>query len=40
MKFLWGSFPEIGLAHALEIEILRKNWMGFPKIGLFQVREN
>ena len=40
MKFLWGSFPGIGLAHALEIEIRRKNWMGFPKIGLFQTLEN
>ena len=40
IKFLWMSFPEIGLARTQEIEIRRKTWMSFPEIGLCQAPEN
>ena len=29
---IWTSFPEIGPAHAPEIEISKKYWMSFPTI--------
>ena len=40
IKFLWMSFPEIGLARTQEIEIRRESWMSFPEIGLCQAPEN
>ena len=36
----WISFPEIGLAHAPEIEISKKYWMSFPEIRLYHTPEN
>ena len=35
----WTSFPEIGLAHTLEIEISKKYWMSFTKIGVCNTPE-
>ena len=40
IKFSWMSFPEIDLAHAQEIEISKKYWMGSPEIGLCNSPEN
>ena len=37
---IWTSFPEIGLAHAPEIEISKKYWMSFPEIRLCHTRVN
>ena len=34
------NFPEIGPAHAPEIEISKKYWMSFPEIGLRYAPEN
>ena len=34
------NFPEIGPAHAPEIEISKKYWMSFPEIGLCHTPEN
>ena len=33
------SFPEIGLAHATEIDISKKCWMSFPEICLSHVQK-
>ena len=29
-KQIWTSFPEIGLAHAPDIDFLKNFWMSFP----------
>jgi len=34
------NFPEIGPAHAPEIEISKKYWMSFPEIRLCHTPEN
>jgi len=34
------NFPEIGLVHAPEVEILKKYWMSFPEIRLCHTPEN
>ena len=39
-KNWWMNFPEIGLAHAPEIEISKKYWMSFPEIRLYHTPEN
>ena len=37
---IWTGFPEIGPAHASEIEILKKYWMSILEIRLYHTPEN